>query len=77
MREKVKAFSKFKEFKEKIEKEIGRKIQCLHTSNDVEYTLQKFSKYLHECGLCRQISCPSMPQQNRVTEIKNQHLTEI
>ena len=33
MKEKSKALIKFKKFKEKVEKEIGYKIQCLHTNN--------------------------------------------
>lgn len=37
MIEKVEALSKFKEFKQKVEKEIRRKIQCLRTNNRVEY----------------------------------------
>ena len=33
MKEKSKALMKFKEFKEKVEKEVRYNIQCLHTNN--------------------------------------------
>ena len=33
MKEKSEAFTKFKEFKEKIEGELNMKIQCLRTDN--------------------------------------------
>ena len=38
MKEKLEALINFKEFKEKIEKEVGCKIRCLHIDNKEEYT---------------------------------------
>ena len=46
MKEKSKALSKFKEFKDTIEKEVNKMIKCLRTDNGGEYTLYEFSKYL-------------------------------
>lgn len=37
MKEKVKALSKFKEFKENVEKQVGKKIQCLCTDKSIHH----------------------------------------
>jgi transposase InsO family protein len=71
MKEKSEAFMKFKEFKEKAEKEIGCSIRCLRTDNGGEYTSKEFIAYLHRCGIRRQLTCPNTPQQNGVAERKN------
>ena len=46
MKEKSEALIKFKEFKEKVEKEIGCKVQCLCTNNREEYTSKEFTQFL-------------------------------
>ena len=76
MKEKFETLSKFKEFQMKIEKEVGRKIKCLRMDNGGEYTSDEFYKYLQECNIQRQFTCPGTPQQNGVAERKNRHLTE-
>ena len=38
MKEKYEAFNKFQQFKEAVEKEVGRKVQCLRTDNGGQYT---------------------------------------
>ncbi|KAJ4718987.1 Retrovirus-related Pol polyprotein from transposon TNT 1-94 [Melia azedarach] len=77
VKEKSETFTKFKEFKEKVEGELGRKIQCLRTDNGGEYTSNEFSQYLQRCQIRHQLTCPSTPQQNGVAERKNRHLAEI
>ncbi|KAJ4978478.1 hypothetical protein NE237_009258 [Protea cynaroides] len=47
-KEKSKIFSKFKEFKEVAEVEVGKKICCLHTNIGGEYTLDEFLNFLRE-----------------------------
>ena len=61
MKEKSEALSKFKEFKEMVKKEVDRKIRCLHTDNGGEYTSHEFSKYLQDCKIHRQLTCPNTP----------------
>ena len=61
----------------KVENEVGRKIECLHTDNGGEYTLDEFCDYLRECNIRWQLTCPSTPQQNSVAKRKNRHLAEI
>ena len=55
MKEKSKAFNKFQQFKEVVEKEVGRKVQSLKTDNEGEYTSAEFSQYLQDCKIRRQI----------------------
>lgn len=77
MKEKSETFSKFKEFKEIVEGEVGKKIICLRTDNGGEYTSNEFSQYLRDCRIRHQFTCANTPQQNGVAERKNRHLAEI
>ncbi|KAE8724613.1 tir-nbs resistance protein [Hibiscus syriacus] len=55
MKEKSDTFSKFKEFRDSAEGEVGKKICCLRTDNGGEYRSNEFSQYLRECRIqiCR------------------------
>ncbi|CAL9028014.1 unnamed protein product, partial [Prunus brigantina] len=77
MKEKSDTFSKFKEFKEIVEGEVGKKIICLRTDNGGEYTSNEFCQYLRESRIRHQFTCANTPQQNGVAERKNRHLAEI
>ncbi|KAE8681852.1 hypothetical protein F3Y22_tig00111303pilonHSYRG00095 [Hibiscus syriacus] len=77
MKEKSDTFSKFKEFRDSAEGEVGKKICCLRTDNGGEYRSNEFSQYLRECRIRHQYTCANKPQQNGVAERKNQYLTEI
>jgi len=46
IKEKLEAPDKFKEFKNKVETEVGHKIKCLHTDNEGKYTSDEFFEYL-------------------------------
>ena len=76
MKEKLEALTKFKDFKEKVKKEVGCKIQFLCTGNGGEYTSKEFTQFLQNHSIRRQLTCPYIPQQNEVTERKNWHLVE-
>ena len=76
MKEKSEVINKFQQFKEAMEKKVGRKVQCLRTDNGGEYTSAEFSQYLQDCKIRRQLTCPNTPQQNGVAERKNRHLAE-
>ncbi|KAE8662552.1 hypothetical protein F3Y22_tig00113302pilonHSYRG00055 [Hibiscus syriacus] len=77
MKEKSDTFSKFKEFRNSAEGEVGKKICCLRTDNGGEYRSNEFSQYLRECRIRHQYTCANTPQQNGVAERKNRHLAEI
>ena len=74
MKEKSNTFSKFKEFRESVEEEVGKKIHCLGTDNGGEFGLREFSQYLRECQIRHQYTYVNTPQQNGVAERRNQHL---
>uniref|UniRef100_A0A2N9HY47 Integrase catalytic domain-containing protein n=1 Tax=Fagus sylvatica TaxID=28930 RepID=A0A2N9HY47_FAGSY len=77
MKEKSDTFSKFKEFRESAEGEVGKKIGCLRTDNGGEYSSSEFSQYLRECRIRHQYTCANTPQQNGIAERKNRHLAEV
>ncbi|KAM1906652.1 hypothetical protein ACFX14_026396 [Malus domestica] len=77
MKEKFDTFSKFKEFRESAEGEVGKKICCLRTDNGGEYSSSEFSQYLRECRIRHQYTCANTPQQNGVAERKNRHSAEV
>ena len=77
MKEKYDTFSKFKDIRELVEEEVGKKIHCLRTNNGGEFSSREFSQYLRECGIRRQYICANTLQQNGVAERKNHHLAEI
>jgi len=77
MKEKYDTFSKFKEFKESAEGEVGKKICCVRTDNGGEYSSSEFSQYLRECRIRHQYTCANTPQHNSVAERKNWHLVKI
>ncbi|KAE8665979.1 tir-nbs resistance protein [Hibiscus syriacus] len=77
MKEKSDTFSKFKEFRDSAEGEVGKKICYLRTDNRGEYRSSEFSQYLRECRIRHQYTCANTPQQNGVAERKNRHLAEI
>ena len=68
MKEKSEALIKFKNYKDKVENEVGRRIKYLRTDNGGEYTSHEFSKYLEDHKIRRQLTCPNTPQQNGVAE---------
>jgi transposase InsO family protein len=76
MKEKSEVFTKFKEFKEKIESELNMKIKCLRTDNGRDYLTNQFTIYHAEHKIRRQLTCPNTPQQNGVAERKNRHIAE-
>ncbi|XP_073844139.1 uncharacterized protein, partial [Musca autumnalis] len=70
-------FEKFKEFKEMVERQTGRKIKCLRSDNGTEFVNNNFNAYLKEHGIVRQLTVPHTPQQNGVAERFNRTLVEM
>lgn len=77
MKEKSDTFSKFKVFRESVERKMGKKFRCLHSDNGGEYSSSEFSERLKKCQICHQYTCVNTPQQNGVAERKNRHLAEV
>ncbi|PKI56091.1 hypothetical protein CRG98_023523 [Punica granatum] len=77
MKEKSETLARFMEFKEKVGAKTGKKIKCLRIDNGGEDTSQKFTDYLRQCKIWRQLTCLFSPQQNGVKERKNRPLAEV
>jgi len=71
LKSKHEVFEHFKEFKQLIENQKGRKVKCLQCYNGSEYTSKDFDKYLKEHDIIRRLSISHNPEQNGVTEQRN------
>lgn len=67
----------FRHFKASSENLLSTKIKFFQCDGAPELTQGPMGKFLFECGITYRISCPYTPQQNRVDELKNRHLSEI
>ena len=77
MRYKSKAFEKFKEFRNEVEKQLGRSIKSLRSDRGGEYLSQAFLDYLRDNGILSQWTPPYMPQHNGVAERRNRTLLDM
>lgn len=67
LKENSEALSKFMEYKNAVEKEVGMKIKCLWSDNRGEYMSDDFFQFCYENGILRQMTCSNIPQQNGVS----------
>ncbi|GJV03970.1 zinc finger, CCHC-type containing protein [Tanacetum coccineum] len=65
------AFETFKEFKLKVENEVGKKLRSFRTDRGGEFTSREFTRYCNENGILRQLTAPYSPQQNGIVERRN------
>jgi transposase InsO family protein len=77
LKTKDEVFSKFQEFKAKIENLTNKKIKTLRTDNGGEYTSKEFVAFCKSVGVRRELTVPHNPQQNGVAERKNISIEEI
>jgi transposase InsO family protein len=77
LRNKSKAFEKFKVYKEMVENEMDSKIKCLRSDNGGDFTSKEFMDYCRRLGIKRQFFISRTPQQNGVVEIKNMTVHEM
>ena len=71
MRYKSEAFEKFKEFRNEVEKQLGRSIKSLRSDRGGEYLSQAFLDYLRDNGILSQWTPPYTPQHNGVAKRRN------
>ncbi|CAL8175997.1 unnamed protein product [Prunus armeniaca] len=60
-----------------IRTQYKAQVQVLRSDNGGEYLSSDIQQYLATHGIVHQTTCPSTPQQNRVSERKNRHLLEV
>ncbi|KAA0062198.1 gag/pol protein [Cucumis melo var. makuwa] len=65
------SFEKLKEYKAEVENETGKIIKTFPSDRCGEYMELRFEDYLIEHGTQSQLSTPSTPQQNGVSERRN------
>ena len=77
MKYKSESFEKFKEFKNEVEKQIGKQIRILRSDRGGEYLSNEFLDYLKECGIISQRTPLGTPQLNEVFEMINRTLMNM
>ncbi|KAL6340019.1 hypothetical protein AAG906_038854 [Vitis piasezkii] len=75
--EKSEAFSAFKSFKARVEKETGRSIKILRTDRGGEYCSNEFEHFCDDQGIRRELTAAYTPQQNGVSERKNRTILNM
>jgi transposase InsO family protein len=76
MKYKYEFFTKFKEFKARVEKKTGKKIICLRIDRGGKYLSQDFIAFCTEHGIQWQLTMAHTSQQNGVSERRNRTLIE-
>ena len=77
MRHKSESFEKFKEFRQEVEKQLGREIKALRSDRGGEYLSDEFRDYLKDNGIVSQLAPPATPQLNGVSERRNRTLLDM
>ncbi|KAA0056351.1 gag/pol protein [Cucumis melo var. makuwa] len=71
------SFEMFKEYKAEVENESGKTIKTFRLDRGGEYMDLRLQDYLTEHGIQSQFSTLNTPQQNDVSERRNQTLLEM
>lgn len=77
MKHKSESFEKFKEFKNEVQNQLGKRIKMLRSDRGGEYLSQEFRDHLGECGIISQLTPPGTPQWNGVSERRNRTLLDM
>lgn len=76
LRSKDEALEMFKNYKNEIENQLGRKIKVIRSDRGGEYEAH-FAKFCSQHGIIHQTTAPYTPQQNGIAERKNRTLKEM
>ena len=77
LKEKTKAFNKFKEFKVLVERQSGCNIKILRSYRQGEFTSNEFYNYCKIHGIRQQLKTSYTPQKNGIIEKKNKTIVEM
>ena len=77
MKYKSEAFEKFKEFRQEVEKQLGKSIKTLRSDRGGEYLNKEFQSCLRDNGILSQWTPPYTPQHNGVSEKMNRTLLDM
>jgi transposase InsO family protein len=73
IRRKADVLAAFKTFKARVELEYEKKIKCLRTDNEGEYTSDEFDNFCQYEGIKRQFTTTYTPRQNGVLRADEQN----
>ena len=74
MQKKSETYSKFREFKALVEKELGKQVKALRSDNGGEFISAEFKDFCSVEGIQRDLIAPHNPQQNGVAERNNRKI---
>ena len=77
LQDKSEAFSAFKSFKTHVENEVERTIKTLRTDRGGEFCSKEFPVFYDEHGIQRHLTAAYTPQQNGISERKNQTILNM
>ena len=77
MHHKSETFDKFKEFRTKVEKQLGVPIKSLRSNQGGEYLSDEFQQHLLENEIVSQLTTLGTPQNNGVAERRNKTLLDM
>ncbi|KAG8497104.1 hypothetical protein CXB51_008305 [Gossypium anomalum] len=77
MHHKFEALEKFKEFKNKVQNQLGKTIKTFRSDRGEEYLSLEFDDLLKECLIVSQLTPPTTPQWNGVSERRNRTLLDM
>ena len=77
MKHKSESFEKFKVFKNEVQNQLGKNIKTLRFDWGGEYLSREFIDHLRDCGIISQLTPPSIPQWNGVSERRNRTLLDM
>ena len=77
IKHKSETFEKFKDFKQEVKNQLGRKIKMLPSDRGGEYLRIELHDYLKECGIVSKLTPPRTPQLNGVTKRRNRTLLDM
>jgi hypothetical protein len=76
LKTKDESFSRFQNFKNLVENQIGRHLRVFRTDNGKEFDSYKYDELCRASGIKRELTVPYNPQQNGVAERKNRTICE-
>jgi transposase InsO family protein len=77
LKEKAKAFEKFKIFKALTETQTGERLKAVRSDKGGNFMSRDFKEFCDEHGIKREYTIPRTPQQNGVVERQNRIVQEM
>ena len=76
LKEKSKAFQKFKWYLARVEIETRKNLKCLRSNRGGEFISNEFNNFCIEMGIKRQVLAFGTPEKNRIVERRNSSIMD-